>query len=168
MKNSKTQTITINHHSDLAINKQDTGSFLISVHNLKASLELFITPSDLQTFILQNIQYITENLGLTAKQLDFIRAPGLFLVSMDDRTLQILIRELEPDTLIRFLWYMKNDKLVKKVVKNCSRTAGDFLIEDLELLKRTDPDETTGLFAKSGQDAIKHVIKIYNEILESM
>jgi hypothetical protein len=168
MKIRKTQAININHHSELTIKKKADGFFVISANNLEAGVELLIPPNELQAFILQNIQYITENLGLTEKQLDFIRAPGLFLITMDDRTLQTLLREVEPDILIRFLWYMKDEQLVKKIVKNCSMTAGELLIEDLELLNRTDPDETTGLFAKAGQDAVKHVIKIYNEILKSM
>lgn len=53
------------------------------------------------------------------------------LMVLEDRCLQVLIRNLERSALVDWLWYLNDAHLIRKVVACCSNHAGEALINDL-------------------------------------
>ena len=64
------------------------------------------------------------------------------LKRLDDRAWQVWLREIQSDTLIMALWYLKDRDIAKAIMRNCSKKAAEQLIDDLDnRYHGQDPDE---------------------------
>ncbi len=84
--------------------------------------------SSVENGIMQQIRELDEELGEAIQDLMFVFTD---LADIDDRSTQLLLREVNTDTLVTAL-KGADDKMKAKVLKNLSRRASEMLLEDLE------------------------------------
>lgn len=95
------------------------------------------------------------------------RLPARWLKELDDRSIQILLRECQSDTLIDFLWYMKDADLLKLMLRNLSQRAAEMLMDDLDTTWRgKNPDRALAPYAKRGRDAVQEIMTIVRRLAD--
>lgn len=127
-----------------------------------------LTPDDLQMMGLQCMvlmpslaqQYSGTNLE------DVPRLQARPLKKLDNRSIQLLLRESQSDILIDFLWYMKDPALIELILKNMSQRAAEMLMEDLDSRWRgVNPDSTSPSNTKRGRDAAQETVAIFYRLI---
>lgn len=69
------------------------------------------------------------------------RQPAAILRHLDDHEWQALLRELQSDSLVAALWYLKDEAIAQAAFRNLSARAAEMLLEDLEACSLgRDPD----------------------------
>lgn len=103
-----------------------------------------LTPETLQTLALKCINRLPElnTPHRVATDAEAIRQPARMLLRYEDRSIQLILREIQSDTLQAFLWFMKDAELLKRILANMSRRAAEFLMDDLQQnWAGKDPDD---------------------------
>jgi len=84
------------------------------------------------------------------------------LLSLDNREIQELLRDIDRDTLIDALWYFKNVTWVHRVADNMTLTAARALIEDISARWHgVDPDHTDQNHRQRGERALKILVATF-------
>ena len=87
---------------------------------------------------------------------------------LDNRGMQLWLREVQSDALIMFLWFMKDRDLIELVFKNMSERAAEMLLDDLtELsLSRGDPDGSKANKKNliEARNMLQDLVKILNRL----
>lgn len=89
------------------------------------------------------------------------------LQQLSDKGWQLLLREVLTDSLLHFLWYMKDLKLAKNVMRNMSLRAADMLTDDLIMkFQGCDPDKLKAddIRLKRGRESITEFIFVLNRL----
>lgn len=95
------------------------------------------------------------------------RMSARLLKELDDRSIQLLLRECQSDVLIDFLWYMKDAGLIKLMLRNCSQRAAEMLLDDLDSTWRgKDPDDTLEVNARRGREAVLAIMTIVRRLID--
>ena len=90
---------------------------------------------------------------------DSYRLPAKCIKSLDDRSIQRLLRECQPETIICFLWYMKDGDLIRQIFRNMSQRAAEKLMDDLEQSWHgRNPDQSSSHFVQQGRDAVLKIL----------
>ena len=161
--------------------EKDEKEFHVSARNVSASVEksvegfkvrfdmeegsftALMTLAELQSLGLQCVVHIPSlmpEMSLRSKE-DAVRHPARLLKELDDRSIQILLRECQSDVLVDFLWYMKDADLLKLVLRNMSQRAAEMLMEDIEgKWSGKNPDSTLDAHAKLGRTAVEEIMGI--------
>jgi len=84
--------------------------------------------SSLEGELMEAIKEVDEQLGEEIEDLMFVFDN---LVDMDDRDIQVLLREVNPDNLVLALKGAEN-RVQEKIFKNMSKRASELLRDDLE------------------------------------
>lgn len=93
------------------------------------------------------------------------RLPARVFGLVDDRSLQILIRETQFDDLITFLWYMKDEELARRFFRNISGRAGEMLFEDLEArYGHLHPDTAPQVYVEKARAATLKIIETFSRL----
>ena len=103
-----------------------------------------LTPEALQTIALKCINRLPElnTPHRVATDTEAIRQPARVLLRYEDRSIQLILREIQSDTLQAFLWFMKDAELLKRILANLSRRAAEYLMDDLQQnWAGKDPDD---------------------------
>lgn len=132
-------------------------------------LGVTLTPEALQTLALKCIARLPEmeSPHRVATDTEAIRQPARMILRYDDRSIQLILREIQSDTLQAFLWFMKDAALLKRVLANMSRRAGEFLMDDLQLnWAGKDPDDSDALTVKIGAKAVSTLQAICRRLTE--
>lgn len=97
-----------------------------------------------------------------------IREPALLLKQFDDITIQALLREVPSQTMVNFLWYMKDAALLKLVLNNYSQRTAQGMMRDLNQQWRgINPATASESDIEQGQYAVHCVMNIYQGLLDS-
>ena len=132
------------------------------------SFVALLTPSALQTLGLQCVALMPQ-LGpqyTVAGVEDAYRLPARLLKELDDRSIQLLLRECQSDSLIDFLWYMKDADLIKLMLRNMSERAAEMMMDDLDRGWRgKNPDRALVVHARRGRDAVQVVMSIVRRLI---
>lgn len=110
-------------------------SYLVTLSGKGDDLaQIELSQTALQSLVLQALAYMPQlELGIVVKsEADAFRKLARSLKGFDNRSIQLLLREVQSDTLVAFLWYMKDGDLVRLVCDNMSKRAGEMLLDDLE------------------------------------
>jgi len=139
-------------------------TFLLGLEdNKEGLLTVTLTPETLQTLALKCIARLLElNAPLrVATDTEAIRQPARMLLRYDDRSIQLILREIQSDTLLAFLWFMKDAKLLKRILANMSRRAAELLMDDLQQdWADKDPDDDNQVLAlKAGVKAVSAILE---------
>ena len=99
------------------------------------TIKLEMSPSVLINMALALLPYV-PNLDpqyVDVLEDDPVRVQAQFIKHYDNRSIQILLRECQSDSLIDFLWYMNDGDLIKLFFRNMSQRAAEMLFEDLQV-----------------------------------
>ena len=134
-------------------------TFLLGLEDSKGGqVTVTLTPETLQTLALKCIARLPElNAPLrVATDTEAIRQPARMLLRYDDRSIQLILREIQSDTLQAFLWFMKDAELLKRILANMSRRAAEYLMDDLQQnWAGKDPDDNSRTWEiKGGGEAV--------------
>lgn len=87
------------------------------------------------------------------------------ILNYDDRSIQILIREIPADILVDFLWYMKNKDIILKILSNCSKRASKLLFEQLQhKWTNKNPDNCSIQEVKLGRKALFEICETMQKL----
>ena len=102
----------------------------------------------------------------TINEEDCFRKQVKYLSYYSDRSIQFMLREIQSEILIDFLWYMKDIDLIKKILMNISERAREMILEDLEnKWSNINPDNCLIVYAKLGRNAVKEINSIINRLI---
>lgn len=130
--------------------------------------QIELSPTALQSLVLQALasmphlepRYTVPDLA------EAQRRPARILLEFDDRSIQLLMREVQSDALIDFLWYMKDAALIKRILENMSKRAAEMLMDDLnETWFGKNPDTVLDVFARRGQAAIAEIMSLCEKLI---
>jgi hypothetical protein len=94
------------------------------------------------------------------------RIPVRVMRELGDRSIQTLLRECQSETLIDFLWYMKDGALMKQVLRNMSQRAAEMLMADIdERWRGKNPDTALEANAKRGREAVLEIMEIMRRLI---
>lgn len=128
-----------------------------------------LTPTALQALALQCLALMPpiEPKYTVASIEDAYRQTAKSVKLHSDRSIQLLLREVQSDTLIDFLWYMKDRALIMKVVDNMSKRAAELLVQDLdEAWHGKNPDCAMESDARRGREAVLTIMKILQRLTD--
>lgn len=131
-----------------------------------ASLEL--TPVALQSLVMQCLALMPsiEPRYAIPDLAEAHRRPARILLEFDDRSIQLLLREVQSDTLLNFIWYMKDTALIKRILDKMSGRAAEMLMDDLnETWFGKNPDKVLNVFARRGQAAIADIMSTCEKLI---
>ena len=84
---------------------------------------------------------------------------------LDDRSLQVLLREVQSDDLLDFLWYMKDGEIAKRVFANLSQRAAEMLFDDLELrYGHLNPDTVPQVYIDKARAALLRILESFDQL----
>jgi flagellar motor switch protein FliG len=94
------------------------------------------------------------------------RLPARVFAHLDDRSIQLLLREVQSESLIIFLWYMKDPRIVKKIFKNLAVRAAQMLLDDLQVKydELKDPDKATLVVIEDGRGEALEIMKTLDRL----
>lgn len=108
-----------------------------------------------------NPLYIMTNLS------EMHRQSASMLADLDDRSIQLLLREIESETLLAFLWYMKDSALIKRFLSNMSKRAAEILMDDLfDMWSGKNADTVSEDLASQGQLAIAEIMTSSQRLID--
>lgn len=146
----------------------DGEHFELRIEAGSASLVTRLTPAALQTLGLQCVALMPQLAPQysVAGSEDAYRLPARLVKELDDRSIQILLRECQSDALIDFLWYMKDAELIKLVLRNLSQRAAEMIMDDLDLRWRgKNPDATLEANARRGREAVCEIMALVRRLI---
>jgi flagellar motor switch protein FliG len=95
------------------------------------------------------------------------REPAYFLKDLDNRAIQLLLREMQSESLIVFLWYMKDPDLIRKMLGNFSERAASMLMDDLFARGGgNDPNSALLIEAEVGRTVVREVLELVTRLAE--
>jgi len=96
-----------------------------------------------------------------------LRLTARMIAELDDHSIQLLLRETLLDTLLDFLWYLRDAALIKRVLGNMSERAGEMLMQELESQwAGKNPDTSPAAFASRGRTAVQAVMRDLRKLIE--
>jgi len=144
--------------------KLDDGQFNISVKEEGNDIDINMSPLYLQIFLLRAIVYIVKNTEEAQVKLGSLRSLSHIIKKTNDYYIQYMLRGVDSETLVFFLEYMDDNDLIGTVTQNCSMTASEILLDDLEYYKRNS-NITLENKVKKGQEAMANVTGVLLDVL---
>lgn len=133
--------------------------------NLKLSPDLF---SILSRQCLAHLPQTTPHPAVSGIE-DSYRQTAAFIKTLDDRSLQALLRECGSDTLACFLWYMKDGELIQQVFSNMSQRTAEMLMDYLEQQwSKRKPDDPASPWVQHGRAATLTVLTLARRLANEM
>lgn len=150
------------------VRNADSENFQVRFDLGNDSIVVELTPAALQTLGLQCVALmprIGEQYTVASVE-DAYRLPARLLKYLDDRSIQLLLREIQSDALVDFLWYMKDAELIKLMLRNMSERAAEMLMDDLDIQWRgKNPDNALVAYAKRGREAIQDIMTVVRRLI---
>lgn len=147
--------------------KDENGGFALTLelHGLKVVLEMDeMQVRSLGLMCLHHFPFIEPRIVVPTEEEAF-RLPARSIGQLEDRSMQLLLREVQSDALIDFLWYMKDAELAKLVFRNLSQRAAQMLFEDLEgRYGRLNPDTASVTKVEQARASTLEIVAIYNRL----
>ncbi len=148
--------------------KSDSQDFAVRFDVGSDSVVVTLTPTALQALGLQCVALmpaIAPSYTVASVE-EAYRLPARMLKEFDDHSIQVLLRECQSDTLIDFLWYMKDAELIKRMLKNCSQRAAEMLMADLdERWRGKNPDTALEVYTRRGREAVLEIMGIARKLM---
>ena len=155
---------------DVIVKEADNGQFTLTIATDNGGVNVNLSLTALQSLVRQCEPYLSDGTPTVKFETsaDLFREPALVLKHLDDRSIQCLLRETQSQTLVDFLWYMKDDELIKQILDNCSKRAAALMMDDLECdWQDKDPDNIPQAYARRGRDAVTEVMDVYYKLVKS-
>lgn len=95
------------------------------------------------------------------------RSAALPLQRLNNAAWQVLLREVNADTLIYALWYLNSEEIAQRVMENCSLRAAAMLTDNLadRFQHGGNPDTVSPETAENGGTAIQEILKTLQRLV---
>lgn len=153
----------------LELRHDEDGTYTLMACVGDDTVEVGMEPAAMQTLALQCAMYFPQLAPqhTVASVEEAYRLPARFIREMDNRSLQLLLREVESDELTTFLWYMKDAELIRKICRNLSQRAAEMLVDDLsQQWQGQDPDTALDAQAGVGRAAVLHLLSLVRRLAD--
>ena len=167
-KNDKGMCVTLTHATPTIAPDDTPGNFQLRFETGTDTAIITLTSSALQTLGLQCAALMPALFPAftVAGVEDAYRVPVRAMKEMDDRSIQLLLRECQSETLIDFLWYMKDGDLIKLILRNMSERAAEMMMDDItHRWHGKNPDTSLLIHARRGREAILEVMGILRRLI---
>lgn len=150
------------------LEKDELGNYFLILDIPDQPVQIKLDSSQVRTLGLLCCHYFPnlEPRFVVPSEEEAYRLPARALVYLDDRSIQLFLREVQSESLIYFLWYMKDPKIVKKIFKNMAVRAAQMLTDDLQAKfeQLNDPDQATLVVIEEGRAEALEVMKILDRL----
>ena len=171
-KDNRSMSVTLTHATPTLSKSEepDNNDFQIRFvsDNKSDSVVVTLTASKLMSLGLQCAEHIPSVLpAFTAATIEeAYRIPARVIKELKDQSIQNLMRECQSETLVDFLWYMKDGDLIKQIMRNISQSAGESLMDDLNARWRgKNPDTVLEINAQHGRQAVQDIMKTIQDLI---
>lgn len=148
---------------------EDEGRYWLIFEQAGFEVDVALSPTDFVALIKQGHK-LTQSQAVTltsAEQEAAFRQPAMVLRHLDDRSLQVFLREMQSETLVTLLWYLKDLAIAKAVTRNLSDRAAAMLVEDLiDRYRGIDPDNALAALAAKGRESVAEAMAILARLAE--
>ena len=143
------------------VEKGDDGMFRVEFSTGAGRLSARLDQAGLRVLALQAGAFFPPGERVSEEGWDAVREGVRDIAEIDDRSAQLLIRELQSDDLIDCLWFAKSMGLTELIVRNMSSRAAEMLVDDMaRRWGGKDPDKAKRLERERGRAACSEVFKI--------
>lgn len=130
-----TLKVTINA-SDISpeLTQINDNEFVLQIDSNDIQLSLTLNAMQIQTLGLKCVHYIPDIAPkfAVASEEEAYRIPAKALITLEDRDIQTLMREIQTDDLRQCIWYMQDTEgFADKVINNMSKRAAEIMRDDL-------------------------------------
>lgn len=151
------------------ISPQPDGTYRMDFRGSNGNIALTISP--LSHYLLQQSlhpQAICNGQSVNMTWINTLRFPCELIRDIEDRQVQLFLREIQAEVLIDFMWIMCDARIIQKLVDNCSYRAGALLMEDLtKKWHGKKPDQASKEALQRGVDALMTAARILDEIIDT-
>mgnify|MGYP003404594782 FL=1 len=151
------------------ISTQPDGTYCMNFRGSNGHIAITISP--LSHYLLQQSlhpQAICHGQTANMAWINTLRFPCELIRDIEDRQVQIFLREIQAEELIDFMWIMSDARIIQKLVDNCSYRAGTMLMDDLtKKWHGKKPDQASKEALQMGVDALMTVARILDEIIDT-
>ena len=149
------------------LEKDDVRNYLMSFTQDDSKITIQLPQSTFEAFVHQG-QVLLPSQERTlpdVEQENAFRMTAWIIKQLDDRSLQLLLRELQSDTLIILLWYLKDRDFAKTVMRNMSTSAAEMLTDDLiNRFQGRNPD--TDRMGDAGRFELNEALSILHRLAD--
>ena len=150
------------------LEKDEHGKFSLSLDLQSMKVSLQLDDAQVRTLglmCLHHFPYIEPRI-IVPEEEDAYRLPARKIGELDDRSMQILLREVQSDSLINFVWYMKDPELAKLVFTNMSQRAAQMLFEDLNSkYGNQSPDTAPSRVVENARASTLEIIAVFDRLV---
>lgn len=116
------------------LHKEEQGGFSLCLGLPGLRVEFALDEAQVRALGLLCLHHFSDIMSRCAVPLEdeAIRQSARILGLVDDRSLQVLLRETLPNDLTAFLWYMKDAEIARRIFGNLAARAGEQFFEDLQ------------------------------------
>lgn len=171
-KDNKGMRVTLTHATPTIVpdDTPDSRDFQVRFETEDGSdaVIVILTATALQTLGLQCAAHMPALFPTftVASVEEAYRIPARAIRELGDRSIQLLLRECQSDTLIDFLWYMKDGDLIKLILRNMSQRAAEMMMEDVDARWHgKNPDTALEANARRGRDAVQEIMGILRRLI---
>lgn len=91
-----------------------------------------------------------------------LREQARLLCQLNGSQTQRLLREVQSESLLRFLWFIKDERLIRQMLDNMSEHAAEMLLDDLiSQFGGIDPERAPERMACSGREAAVGILELH-------
>lgn len=149
-----------------ALRKLENGNYELEFDAESGKYSVNLSPNEMQNIGLQCLLYfpwIEPSLKMKSIA-ETYRLPAQKIKLLDNRSIQLLLRETQSETLVDFLWFMKDADLMRLIFKNMSSRAADMFLDDLrEKYFGKNPDKTE---SNNGKEAAQIIVGTVNRLID--
>lgn len=148
------------------LKKLENGNYQLEFNTESGKSRVNLSPNEMQNIGLQCLLYFPWlEPSVKIKSLaETYRMPAKKIRLLGDRPIQLLLREIQSETLVDFLWFMKDADLTKLIFRNMSSRAADMLFDDLRFKYfGKNPDK---IYSDDGKQAVQDVLDAVNRLID--
>ncbi len=146
---------------------KDSSEFVLNCTQQSVEISMILSEMSMRALATQAEALLPQlKFALTRPEIEgSFRQSGERLLSLDDRSWQILLRQVQSDSLTTALWYLKNLEIAQAVFRNVSTRVIAILLEDLnERYYGQDPDTVLEPVAIRGREALAEIMGIVDRL----
>lgn len=153
---------------DLALSQINANEFTLQIDSNDIQLSLNLNAAQIQMLGLKCVHYIPDiapTLAVDSED-DMLRIPVKALITLDDRELQHIMREAQPDDIRQLLWFMQDtESFADKFLTNMSQRAADVMRDDLESYYGDQhPNTAESRRTEKARKATQNILNIANNL----
>ncbi len=149
---------------DLELTQINDNEFTLQIDSNEIQLSLHLNSAQIQILGLKCVHYIPdiEPKFAVASEEDVFRIPVKEIITLEDREIQIIMREAQAGDTQQLIWYMQDTEgFASKFLNNMSQRAAEIMRDDLEShYGEQHPDTAESHRTEKARKATLHILNI--------